>query len=71
MIFGGLGFALLIVVMTSFPVFETHTPQHKHLVLRKRYWLFYLLTFLSGARRQIFMVFTLYPKNLTFRRVSE
>jgi hypothetical protein len=25
--------------------------------LRKRYWLFYALTFMSGARRQIFMVF--------------
>jgi predicted MFS family arabinose efflux permease len=26
-------------------------------VLRKRYWLYYILTFLSGARRQIFVVF--------------
>jgi predicted MFS family arabinose efflux permease len=26
-------------------------------VLRRRYWLYYLLTFLSGARRQIFVVF--------------
>ena len=25
-------------------------------MLRKRYWLYYLLTFLSGARRQIFVV---------------
>lgn len=57
MLFGGVSFALLVVIMTSFPVFTTQTPQHKHLVLRKRYWLFYLLTFLSGARRQIFMVF--------------
>lgn len=57
MIFGGVGFLLLVVIFTSFPTFTTHTTQHKHLVLRKRYWLFYLLTFLSGARRQIFMVF--------------
>lgn len=56
-IFGGLSLVLLVVIFTSFPVFETHTPQNKHLVLRKRYWLYYLLTFLSGARRQIFMVF--------------
>jgi hypothetical protein len=27
------------------------------LILRKRYWLYYALTFFSGARRQIFMVF--------------
>jgi MFS family permease len=26
-------------------------------VLRKRYWLYYALTFMSGARRQIFMAF--------------
>lgn len=32
-------------------------PQHKRMILRSRYWLFYALTFLSGARRQIFMVF--------------
>lgn len=57
MIFGGVGFLLLVVIFTSFPTFKVHTAQHKHLVVRKRYWLFYLLTFLSGARRQIFMVF--------------
>lgn len=71
MIFGGVSFLLLVVIMTSFPIFEAKTTQHKHLVLRKQYWLFYLLTFLSGARRQIFMVFPLYPKNFTFQRVSE
>ena len=26
-------------------------------MVRKRYWLYYALTFFSGARRQIFMVF--------------
>lgn len=71
MLFGGLGMVLLLVIMTSFPHFKTETPQHKHLVLRKKYWLFYMLTFLSGARRQIFMVVLLYPKNFTFQRVSE
>jgi len=33
--------------------------QHKKMVLRKKYSLFYYLTFLSGARRQIFMVFSI------------
>ena len=31
--------------------------QRKTLILRKRYWLYYVLTFLSGAQRQIFVVF--------------
>jgi hypothetical protein len=57
MLFGVISFLLLVVIMTSFPTFTSHTEQHKHLVLRKRYWLFYLLTFLGGARRQIFVVF--------------
>ncbi len=35
-------------------------PQHKKLILRKRYSLFYILTLLSGARRQIFMVFSVF-----------
>jgi hypothetical protein len=32
-------------------------PQRKKMIMRKKYWLFYALTFLSGARRQILMVF--------------
>tara|TARA_B100001079_G_C16383771_1_gene503335 strand:- start:1 stop:1134 length:1134 start_codon:yes stop_codon:yes gene_type:complete len=31
--------------------------QTKKIVLRKRYWLYYALQFMSGARRQIFVVF--------------
>ncbi len=41
----------------QFPSFNDGTPQHKKLILRKRYWLYYALTFMGGARRQIFMVF--------------
>ena len=41
----------------SFPKFLEKTEQHKEIILRKRYWLYYSLTFLAGARRQIFMVF--------------
>ncbi len=40
-----------------FPYFPQQTEQHKTMILRRRYWLYYLLTFLSGARRQIFVVF--------------
>jgi hypothetical protein len=34
--------------------------QRKQMILRKRYGLFYFLTFLSGARRQIFMAFAVF-----------
>lgn len=57
LIFGGVGFVLVVVVALAFPEFETKVPQNKKLVLRKRYWLYYALTFMSGARRQIFTVF--------------
>jgi len=35
-------------------------PQHLRMFLKRRYWLYYLLTFLSGARRQIYMVFSIF-----------
>ncbi|WP_116133482.1 MFS transporter [Tropicimonas sp. IMCC34043] len=40
-----------------FPQFESPTPQTKKMVLRRRYWLYYALQFMAGARRQIFVVF--------------
>lgn len=54
---GGVCFAMSIVLRSAFPQFPAKTQQHKTLILRKRYWLYYALTFFSGARRQIFMVF--------------
>ena len=36
------------------------SEQHKKIVFRKKYWLFYVLNFLSGARRQIFVVFSVF-----------
>ncbi|MCG9566116.1 MFS transporter [Vibrio chagasii] len=54
---GGIGFVLVLVMTFGFPEFQTKTQQNKKLVLRKRYWLYYALTFMSGARRQIFTVF--------------
>jgi len=54
---GGIGFLLVLVMTFGFPEFKTETQQNKKLVLRKRYWLYYALTFMSGARRQIFTVF--------------
>ncbi|MBW2678245.1 MAG: MFS transporter [Deltaproteobacteria bacterium] len=34
--------------------------QRKKMVLRKKYWLFYFLTFMAGARRQIFIAFAVF-----------
>lgn len=48
---------LAIFMWAGFPLFEGRHEQVSKLVLRKRYWLYYALTFFSGARRQIFMVF--------------
>jgi hypothetical protein len=39
------------------PSDKTLVPQHKKMIVRKKYWLFYFLTFMAGARRQIFMAF--------------
>ena len=53
----GAAVLVLAVVLACFPQFTSKTPQRKSIVLRRRYWLYYGLTFLSGARRQIFVVF--------------
>lgn len=49
--------AITCVMIFNFPVFKGEAEQHKKIILRKRYWLYYLLTFFAGARRQIFIVF--------------
>ncbi len=54
---GSFSVVIAAVMYFSFPYFKGETEQHKKLVFRKRYWLYYLLTFFSGARRQIFIVF--------------
>jgi hypothetical protein len=54
---GGIAFFVVLVIWRIFPLFPQHTVQKKKIILRKRYWLYYGLTFMSGARRQIFMVF--------------
>lgn len=54
---GGLGLVLTVILFLSMPDFNHGAPQQKKLILKKRYSLYYLLTFLSGARRQIFVVF--------------
>lgn len=57
MLAGGSGLFIVMLLWITFPHFKQTSQQHKHMVLRKRYWLFYGLVFFSGARRQIFVVF--------------
>jgi predicted MFS family arabinose efflux permease len=54
---GGVSVLIAIYCWTVFPRFEAKADQNKKIVLRKRYWLWYVLVFMSGARRQIFVVF--------------
>jgi predicted MFS family arabinose efflux permease len=54
----GLACAILtIVAFLYFGRFQGSVPQRKKIVIRQRYWLYYALTFMSGARRQLFMAF--------------
>jgi len=54
---GGVTLLIAIFAMVAYPQFEAPTPQIKKMVLRRRYWLYYALQFMAGARRQIFVVF--------------
>ena len=57
MVGGGITVVIALVAMLAYPQFEAPTPQNKKMVLRRRYWLYYALQFMSGGRRQIFMIF--------------
>ena len=54
---GGMTLVIAGLCWWAFPWFPVKVRQNRRMVLRRRYWLYYALTFLSGARRQIFMVF--------------
>jgi predicted MFS family arabinose efflux permease len=48
---------LTALIAVAFPRFKEEVPQRKQIVIRSRYWLYYALVFMGGARRQIFIVF--------------
>ena len=54
---GGVTVAIALFCLFAYPQFEAPHPQLKTFVLRRRYWLYYTLQFMAGARRQIFVVF--------------
>lgn len=49
-----------IWALTQKPEQPAMVPQRKQMVLRKAYWLYYCLTFMAGARRQIFIAFAVF-----------
>ena len=48
---------IAVFCLLAYPQFEAPHPQNKNMVLRRRYWLYYALQLMAGARRQIFVVF--------------
>ncbi len=57
-LFGGGGTILLAAVAwLGWPHYLEASVQRRDLVLKQRYWLYYALVFLGGARRQIFVIF--------------
>jgi len=58
LIVGGLIASAGLWAFTRDPSDPQALPQRKQMILRKRYWLFYFLTFMAGARRQIFIAFS-------------
>ena len=59
-LFGGVIVACGVWAITKNPADKDITIQKKELILKKEYWLFYFLTFMAGARRQIFMAFAVF-----------
>jgi hypothetical protein len=58
LLIGGLIIASAVWGYTQQPAKQTVIPQRKKMIFRKKYWLFYFLTFMAGARRQIYMAFS-------------
>lgn len=60
LVIGGLVFVAGIWGMFQDPTHISIPPQRQRMFLKRKYLLYYILTFLSGARRQIFMVFSIF-----------
>lgn len=54
---GGVTMAIALFCAVAYPQFRARTKQTHRIVLKRRYWLYYALVFMGGARRQIFVVF--------------
>ncbi len=60
LVLGSIVFVAGLWGMRQEPAHESVPPQRQRLIFRRKYSLFYFLTFMSGARRQIFMVFSMF-----------
>ncbi|MBW1893714.1 MAG: MFS transporter [Deltaproteobacteria bacterium] len=60
LLFGSLIIAAGIWAFFQNPSNENIVPQRKKMIVRKKYLLFYFLTFMAGARRQIFIAFAVF-----------
>lgn len=72
-----LGILVVIVgiyCLTQNPIKREMPIQQTKLVFKKKYWLYYVINFLSGARRQIFIVFAIFllveKYNLTVSNIA-
>jgi len=64
------GSVIVFIALWAFfqhPTDKNIPVQKKHMVVRKKYWLYYALTFLAGARRQIFVAFAVFLLVKRFR----
>jgi predicted MFS family arabinose efflux permease len=57
---GGLIACVALWGATQNPTHTDTVVQHKKMIFRWKYWLFYFLTFMAGARRQIFATFAVF-----------
>lgn len=60
MVIGGVVFLAGIWACFRDPTHADVPRQKLRMFLKRRYWLYYMLTFMSGARRQIYMVFSMF-----------
>lgn len=60
LLIGGLVIFAALWGFTQSPTDKHLKPQRKDMVFKRRYWLFYSLTFMAGARRQIFTSFAVF-----------
>lgn len=60
LLFGTIIVCASIWALQQNPTKKDLVPQQKRMVFKKRYWLFYNLTFMAGARRQIFIAFAVF-----------
>ena len=54
---GSITIFLAIIAFIFWPKYPTKKQTTKKLIIKKAYWLYYVLQFICGARRQIFSVF--------------